>query len=539
MHIFEEKKPGFDVEANGLKNELTSLLGIKDLTGLRLLNRYDVEGIDEALFNQCVSTVFSEPPVDNTYAELPAAEGVSFAVEYLPGQFDQRAASAAECIQLISQGERPLVRSARVYLLEGALTPEQVAEIKKDNGDTTVDANEFYANSSAPVGTYPKYVGLIDYVEKASDDNDTVVLYQDLTAQTYVVSVKGSTLQVDTTISTGSRGFAVSPSAKTVLIQDSVTSSGKVTLMDDIYEYTGGSAGLERAVRNLNDNAKFKGYIGAVIENGVATSVVIYDKTETDINTGIDGSDIDGVTVTLNDPSAGKVSVSYTGTKPTDDQAISAIVSEMNKQGYTVTNTKYDNSVPAYVLSTTRKVGGMEVAQDFTWDGTKTQMITIKVDGTNKLVANGTTFASLFTSPSATEFASLNGNMKATNDSTALSAGDEINTTLHVQVTVTPAVTATGATTGFASGATATATADSTMTGYVQKGVAGSYKVVIEIGGSAATDAQVNLTEDGGRTLDVTTIAASTTVGTKIPVTVTLSASDTNSTVTLAFTVAD
>ena len=103
--IYVEKKPGFDVEANGLKNELTSLLGIKDLTGLRLLNRYDVEGIDEALFNQCVSTVFSEPPVDNTYAELPAAEGVSFAVEYLPGQFDQRAASAAECIQLISQGE--------------------------------------------------------------------------------------------------------------------------------------------------------------------------------------------------------------------------------------------------------------------------------------------------------------------------------------------------------------------------------------------------------------------------------------------------
>ena len=129
--IYVEKKPGFDVEANGLKNELTSLLGIKDLTGLRLLNRYDVEGIDEALFNQCVSTVFSEPPVDNTYAELPAAEGVSFAVEYLPGQFDQRAASAAECIQLISQGERPLVRSARVYLLEGALTDEQLAEIKK------------------------------------------------------------------------------------------------------------------------------------------------------------------------------------------------------------------------------------------------------------------------------------------------------------------------------------------------------------------------------------------------------------------------
>ena len=416
------------------------------------------------------------------------------------------------------------------YYADG--TVRRVTEIKTDDGNNTVDPYEFYKGTVS--GTYPKFIGLIEYVEGASDDNDTVVLYEDLTGSTsYVLSVKGSTLQVDTASGTG-RGFAVSPSAKTVLIQDSVTSSGKVTLMDDIYEYTGGSAGLERAVRNLNDNAKFKGYIGAVIENGVATSVVIYDKTETDINTGIDGSDIAGVTVTLNDPTAGKVSVKYTGTQPTDDQAISAIVSEMNKQGYTVTNTKYDNTQSAYVLSTTRKVGGMEVAQDFTWDGTKTQMITIKVDGTNKLVANGTTFTSLFTSPSATEFASLNGTMTATNAATVLNAGDEINTTLHVQVTVTSAVTSTGATTGFASGATATAAADSTMTGYVQKGVAGSYKVVIEIGGSAATDAQVNLTEDSSRTLDVTTIAASTAVGTKIPVTVTLSASDTNSAVTLA-----
>ena len=129
--IYVEKKPGFDVEAEGLRNELVSLLGIKELSGLRLLNRYDVEGIDEALFTQCVSTVFSEPPVDRTYSELPVTDGVSFAVEYLPGQFDQRADSAAECIQLISQGERPLVRSARVYLLEGKLSDAQVAEIKK------------------------------------------------------------------------------------------------------------------------------------------------------------------------------------------------------------------------------------------------------------------------------------------------------------------------------------------------------------------------------------------------------------------------
>ena len=129
--IYVEKKPGFDGEAQSLRNELVSLLGIKELNGLRLLNRYDVEGIDEALFNQCATTVFSEPPVDNTYAELPEFEGISFAVEYLPGQFDQRADSAAECIQLISQGERPLVRSARVYLLQGSLTEAQVEEIKK------------------------------------------------------------------------------------------------------------------------------------------------------------------------------------------------------------------------------------------------------------------------------------------------------------------------------------------------------------------------------------------------------------------------
>ena len=129
--IYVEKKPGFDGEARQLQNELTALLGIRSLTGLRLLNRYDVEGISEELFRQCAGTVFSEPPVDDTCSELPAHQGPAFAVEYLPGQFDQRADSAAECIQLISQGERPLVRSAKVYLLEGALTDAEVEEIKK------------------------------------------------------------------------------------------------------------------------------------------------------------------------------------------------------------------------------------------------------------------------------------------------------------------------------------------------------------------------------------------------------------------------
>ncbi len=128
--IYVEKKHGFDGEAQGLLHELTELLGIKSLTGLRLLNRYDVEGIDKELFDRAIPTVFSEPPVDVTYTALPEAKTV-FAVEYLPGQFDQRADSASQCIQLLSQGERPDVRSAKVYLLKGDLTAEDLAAIKK------------------------------------------------------------------------------------------------------------------------------------------------------------------------------------------------------------------------------------------------------------------------------------------------------------------------------------------------------------------------------------------------------------------------
>ena len=128
--IYVEKKPGFDGEAQGLKHELVELVGIKGLTALRLLNRYDVEGIDRDLFEKAIPTVFSEPPVDVTYTELPTAKTV-FAVEYLPGQFDQRADSASECIQLLSQGERPSVRSARIYLLDGELSAEDLEAIKK------------------------------------------------------------------------------------------------------------------------------------------------------------------------------------------------------------------------------------------------------------------------------------------------------------------------------------------------------------------------------------------------------------------------
>ena len=130
--IFVEKKPALAHEANGLLNELKNLVGITNLESVRLLNRYDVENIDEALFDQAVRTVFSEPQLDTVTDTLTCAEGATvFAVEPLPGQFDQRADSAAQCIQLQSQGDRPTVRSAKVYVLGGALTENDVAAVKK------------------------------------------------------------------------------------------------------------------------------------------------------------------------------------------------------------------------------------------------------------------------------------------------------------------------------------------------------------------------------------------------------------------------
>ena len=129
--VYVEKRPGFDVEAQALKRDLTDFLKIEGLQNLRILNRYDVEGVDRALFDESVQTIFSEPQLDEVYFELPENGGVAFAVEFLPGQFDQRADSAAQCVQLASRCEKPLVRTARVYLLSGNLSDEAVARIKK------------------------------------------------------------------------------------------------------------------------------------------------------------------------------------------------------------------------------------------------------------------------------------------------------------------------------------------------------------------------------------------------------------------------
>ena len=129
--IYVEKKEGLANEAVSLFRELTEMLGISTLSGVRLYNRYDVENIEKELFDYSVNTVFSEPQLDNVTYSLEDDGSIVFAVEYLPGQFDQRADSAAQCIQLISQKDRPLVRTAKVYRLYGDISAEELSAIKK------------------------------------------------------------------------------------------------------------------------------------------------------------------------------------------------------------------------------------------------------------------------------------------------------------------------------------------------------------------------------------------------------------------------
>lgn len=129
--VYVEKKPAEALEAKALLCDIQSFLGIRELKSLRIVNRYDVENIAPQLFSTCKNTIFAEPQLDIVSDGLSGTEGcVLFAVEYLPGQFDQRADSTAQCIQIVSQGQRPNVRTAKVYILGGALSEQDVQTIK-------------------------------------------------------------------------------------------------------------------------------------------------------------------------------------------------------------------------------------------------------------------------------------------------------------------------------------------------------------------------------------------------------------------------
>ena len=130
--VYVEKKPEFAVKAGELREEISSYLSIDTVTGVRVLIRYDIENLSEETYKQALVTIFSEPPVDYVYEEdFPKQEGDTvFSVEYLPGQFDQRADSAEQCVKLLKETEEPVIKTATTYVLSGRLTEEQAAAIK-------------------------------------------------------------------------------------------------------------------------------------------------------------------------------------------------------------------------------------------------------------------------------------------------------------------------------------------------------------------------------------------------------------------------
>ena len=148
--VYVEKKPEYAVQAKELKHEVKSYLGIENVTNIRILIRYDVENISQATFEKACHGIFSEPPVDDLYLEDIPVEKEShiFTVEYLPGQFDQRADSAVQCVQFIDENENPVIKTATTYVIEGDLTESELSAIKNycinpvDSKETGLDKPE-------------------------------------------------------------------------------------------------------------------------------------------------------------------------------------------------------------------------------------------------------------------------------------------------------------------------------------------------------------------------------------------------------------
>ena len=172
--IYCEKKPEQAHEAKGLLSDLQTFLGIEGLTDLRLVHRYDVENIERQDLDKAIPTIFSEPPTDTVFEELETEEGdLVFAVSFLPGQFDMRADSAAQCIQLMTQKERPTVRYAKVYVLKGALSEEEIAKIKAyvinpvESGEVSLERFDTLQMTVTAPEDVPTLVGFIDADKEA------------------------------------------------------------------------------------------------------------------------------------------------------------------------------------------------------------------------------------------------------------------------------------------------------------------------------------------------------------------------------------
>lgn len=148
--VYAEKKQAFAVQAKALQHEIKSYLGIRGVTNVRVLIRYDIENLSDETFERACNGVFAEPPVDTLYKEMfPMKENErAFSIEYLPGQFDQRADSAVQCVQFIREDEEPVIRTATTYVIEGEMTDEEFEAVKAhcinpvDSRETGMDKPE-------------------------------------------------------------------------------------------------------------------------------------------------------------------------------------------------------------------------------------------------------------------------------------------------------------------------------------------------------------------------------------------------------------
>ena len=172
--IYVEKKPAYAVHAKELQSEIRSYLGIKTLTKVRVLIRYDIENISEDTYKKALGIVFSEPPVDILFEESFATEAKdrTFSVEYLPGQFDQRADSAEQCVKLLNESEEPIIRSATTYVLCGEITEEEFDRIKAYciNPVDSRETNEVKPETLVSVFDEPKDVITFDGFRDMQED---------------------------------------------------------------------------------------------------------------------------------------------------------------------------------------------------------------------------------------------------------------------------------------------------------------------------------------------------------------------------------
>lgn len=173
--IFIEKKKGFDIEAKQLFNDLSQNLGIRELTEVRIANRYHIQGVSKEAYEKALVNIFSEPNIDTIYEESLPLDGSYkvFGIEYLPGQYDQRADSAAQCIEILTTSERPIINTAKIIMIKGNITDDEFRKIKKycinpvDSREASLDKPETLEDNIIP----PKDVEVLNgFIQKSLDE---------------------------------------------------------------------------------------------------------------------------------------------------------------------------------------------------------------------------------------------------------------------------------------------------------------------------------------------------------------------------------